>query len=199
MKKNRHFILFFVLFVLGWQLLFSAKALAAIVVGNPNGTVTLTEVFDYQCEFCRRQAGIISQLFNENTNLKIRLIPIGVINPTSVVQATALYALAKQHQWVWQIHQAFFSHRWTTNTVYRFLAHLPQVNFTHLIRVMHQPWIAKQLTSGMQLLEHFKTGTPLILVNPTCRPHQVFVFRGLASKMQLARAIAWANQFGACR
>ena len=75
--------------------LFSQVTLAAIVAGNPQGAVTLTEVMDYQCGHCHRMQPLINWLMVHDKHLKIRLIPVAIINKNSLVEATSSYVMAK--------------------------------------------------------------------------------------------------------
>jgi protein-disulfide isomerase len=41
------------------------------VSGNPSGDVTVVEFFDYRCGFCKRVAGAVPQLQQEDTRVRI--------------------------------------------------------------------------------------------------------------------------------
>lgn len=43
------------------------------VIGNPKGSVTIVEFFDYQCSVCQRMAPVISDLVKNNPNLRVVL------------------------------------------------------------------------------------------------------------------------------
>lgn len=68
-------------------LLLSPMSLGAIIQGNPQGVVTLIEVYDYQCPHCRKMAPVVDELIEHNPSLKVRLMPAAVINKNSFWEA----------------------------------------------------------------------------------------------------------------
>jgi len=77
-------------------LFLSLPALAAIIAGNPKGTITLVEFFDYQCPHCHVMANVINRLIVNNPDLRViyRIVP--VINPNSKWQAQMVLAACNQ-------------------------------------------------------------------------------------------------------
>lgn len=67
---------------------------AAIVIGNPSGDVTLTFIYDYQCMYCHRTFHALLQLMDEKPDIKIRLVPIPLLNSMSYREAKLAIALA---------------------------------------------------------------------------------------------------------
>ena len=61
-------------FVVG--LLCANTALSAIVVGNTHGSITLVEVYDYQCRVCHQEYPVIQQLIRENRDLNGHSAPM---------------------------------------------------------------------------------------------------------------------------
>jgi protein-disulfide isomerase len=66
-------------------LLFSSKH--QVVLGNPNGDVTLVEFFDYNCTYCRRAHADMKQLLAEDKNLRVVLKEFPVLGQGSVEAA----------------------------------------------------------------------------------------------------------------
>ena len=66
-----------------------------VVVGNPDGDVTLVEFFDYNCGFCRRALSEVDRLLEEDKNLKLVLKEFPVLGPGSVAAARVSIAAAK--------------------------------------------------------------------------------------------------------
>jgi protein-disulfide isomerase len=67
------------------QLLFSSAR--QVVLGNPNGTDTLVEFFDYNCGYCKRAHADMKRLIQEDKNLKVVLKEFPVLGPGSVEAA----------------------------------------------------------------------------------------------------------------
>ncbi len=71
-----------------------------VVLGNPDGDVTLVEFFDYNCGFCKRAHKDMVDLLSEDKNLRIVLKEFPVLGKGSVEaaqMAIAFNALAPEH------------------------------------------------------------------------------------------------------
>lgn len=70
-----------------------------IVLGNPQGKVTLVEFFDYNCGYCRRSLPDIMALIKQDNNLRLVLKDFPILGEDSLkahVVARAFYALEPQ-------------------------------------------------------------------------------------------------------
>ncbi len=76
------------------------------VIGNPNGTITIYEFFDYNCGHCKNQNKIINDLININKNIKVILKHFPIF-PVSRIPARANIAAKKQEK-TFEIHKSFF-------------------------------------------------------------------------------------------
>lgn len=63
------------------DLLFNSKH--QVVLGNPDGDVTLVEFFDYNCGYCKRAHADMTRLLDEDKNLRIVLKEFPVLGPGS--------------------------------------------------------------------------------------------------------------------
>jgi protein-disulfide isomerase len=54
------------------------------VIGNPKGTVTLVEFFDYNCGYCKRALDDLDRLMKENKDLRVILRDFPILSPNSV-------------------------------------------------------------------------------------------------------------------
>lgn len=66
------------------------------VSGNPEGDVTVVEFFDYRCGYCKRVAGAVTQLQQEDPNVRIVYKDYPILGEASVLAARA--ALASKAQ-----------------------------------------------------------------------------------------------------
>jgi protein-disulfide isomerase len=64
-----------------------------VVLGNPEGDVTLVEFFDYNCGFCKRAYGDMKQLMEDDPNLRIVLKEFPVLGEGSVAAAQIAVAV----------------------------------------------------------------------------------------------------------
>src|SRR6201998_2597611 len=67
-----------------------------VVLGNPQGNVTMVEFFDYNCAFCKRAMADMLDLLKTDTDLKFVLKEFPVLGPGSV-EAAPVGAVARMH------------------------------------------------------------------------------------------------------
>lgn len=81
------------------------------VLGNPDGDVTLVELFDYNCTYCRISMPEIAALLAEDKQLRVVLKEFPILSPGSVQAARVGVLVAKQGADYWAFHEALFSGR----------------------------------------------------------------------------------------
>lgn len=89
-----------ILFVALVSSLLSFSALAFDVTGNPNGSITITKYFDYECPHCRHLEPTVKQIIAENPDVKVisRVVPL--LGKDSWYVARAVTASKKDGKWV---------------------------------------------------------------------------------------------------
>lgn len=75
------------------------------VLGNPQGDVTLSEFFDYNCTFCRKNMKDVQRLINEDGQLRVVFREWPVFGEGSMFAAKASLATLKQAKY-WPFHTA---------------------------------------------------------------------------------------------
>lgn len=84
-----------------------------IVVGNPQGDVTLVEFFDYNCGYCKRAAADLREMIKADPKLRVVLRDFPVLGPESV--EASLVAIAAKNQIkgdkYWDFHQKLLDGR----------------------------------------------------------------------------------------
>lgn len=85
----------------------------AVVVGNPQGDVTLVEFFDYNCGYCKRAMNDLRDMIKADPKLRVVLRDFPVLGPESV--EASLVALAAKNQIkpekYWEFHQKLLDQR----------------------------------------------------------------------------------------
>lgn len=76
------------------ELLFNSKH--HVVLGNPQGDVTLVEFFDYNCGYCKRALGDMLELLKNDPKLKVVLKEFPVLGEGSVQAAQVAVAVRMQ-------------------------------------------------------------------------------------------------------
>ena len=82
-----------------------------IVVGNPDGDVTLVEFFDYNCGYCRQAVPDMAALLAEDPNLRIILKEFPILSNESIDAARVGVLVSKTEADYWTFHQTLFSGR----------------------------------------------------------------------------------------
>lgn len=82
----------------------------APVLGNPDGDITLTEFFDYNCPFCRKMVDPLHRLILEDKNLRVVFREWPVFGEDSDFAARASLASLQQGGY-WRMHKALFATR----------------------------------------------------------------------------------------
>lgn len=77
------------------------------VIGNPKGSVTLVEFFDYNCGYCKRALDDLDRLMKDNKDLRVILRDFPILSPNSV--QASIIAVAAHEQFpgekFWEFHR----------------------------------------------------------------------------------------------
>lgn len=82
-----------------------------VVVGNPDGDVTLVEFFDYNCGYCRTALPDMAALLAEDPNLKVVLKEFPILSNESIDAARVAVLVGQTDVDYWQFHETLFSSR----------------------------------------------------------------------------------------
>jgi protein-disulfide isomerase len=66
------------------------------VIGNPDGSLVMVEFFDYNCGYCKRSLDDVMTLLEKNPELKVVMIELPILHPTSEIGARAALAAREQ-------------------------------------------------------------------------------------------------------
>ncbi len=84
-----------------------------VVLGNPDGDITLVEMFDYNCHFCRNAVPEMATLLAEDANLKVVLKEFPILGQESVDAARIAVLVSEADVDYWAFHQKLFTSRGT--------------------------------------------------------------------------------------
>jgi len=82
----------------------------APTIGNVNGDITVYEFFDYRCPYCRRVAGDVMRLVDEDPGIRVVFKEFPILGEDSVTAAKAALAAHKQGKYV-AMHELLMGHR----------------------------------------------------------------------------------------
>ena len=146
--------------------LFSSKYQAT--VGNPKGTATLVEFFDYNCHFCKGALPDVTKLMKDDPNLKIVLKDFPVLGPGSVEAAKVASAARNQlpGDKFWAFHTKLLaSHGPVGKAEALAVAKELGLDMDKLTRDMESPEVKAGLQEAMQLADALQiNGTPTFVV-----------------------------------
>ncbi len=87
----------------------------SIVVGNPQGDVTLVEMFDYNCTYCRSALPDLAALIAEDPNLRVVLKEFPILSAESVDAARVAVLVGESDADYWTFHETLFTSRGQVN------------------------------------------------------------------------------------
>lgn len=82
-----------------------------VVLGNPEGDVTLVEMIDYNCGYCRSAMPDLAQLLEEDANLRVILKEFPILSDDSIDAARVGVVVARRGGDYWAFHEALFTAR----------------------------------------------------------------------------------------
>jgi protein-disulfide isomerase len=82
-----------------------------VVLGNPEGDVTLVEMFDYNCGYCRQALPDLATLLAEDPNLRVILKEFPILSEESSDAARVGVLVSQTDADYWEFHQQLFSGR----------------------------------------------------------------------------------------
>lgn len=133
----------------------------APVLGNPDGNITLTEFFDYNCPFCRKMVTPMHRLILEDPQLRVVFREWPVFGPDSEDATRASLASLRQGRY-WQMHTAMFKTPGKANAdTARRAAVEVGLDIARLERDMLSPEVEQHITKSFMLSDHIGlVGTP---------------------------------------
>jgi protein-disulfide isomerase len=138
------------------------------VVGNPNGTVTVVEFFDYQCGHCINMAPVMSDAVKNNPNVRVIYKEFPIRGPVSDFAARAALAANMQGKYM-ELHDAIMAAKQPlTQEAIMAAAKSVGLNADKLQQDMNSKAVQDQIKANMQLGQQLKLlGTPAFFIGKT--------------------------------
>lgn len=131
------------------------------VLGNPQGDITLTEFFDYNCPSCRKMLGPIEQLIRADPGLRVVMWEWPMFGDDSENATRVALASMQQGKYL-PMHKALLAIKGKAdaNSAMR-AARANGLDIARLERDMTHENIEKHITTSFQLADHMGlVGTP---------------------------------------
>lgn len=134
------------------------------VGGNPNGSVTVVEFFDYGCPHCKRAVGTIDGIVANDKDVKIVYKELPILGPESFQAARAALASRLQGKYT-QFHTALMNSPTIDEAAFREIAKSLGMDANKLIADMEDPSVMAALEANQRLSMDLEIqGTPAFIV-----------------------------------
>ncbi|MEX2451454.1 MAG: DsbA family protein [Rhodospirillales bacterium] len=144
--------------------------------GNPKGTVTIVEFFDYQCGYCKRVLPSVLSLLESDKTIKYVFTEFPILGPASLLASQAALAVWKMDKSKYvPFHTALMSSRGGLNQdkIMR-LARETGIDSVSLQAHMQDPGIQKTLQKNIELAQALNiNGTPAFIIGDQIVPGAV--------------------------
>ena len=141
------------------------------VVGNPKGNVVMVEFMDYNCGWCKRSVGEVTQLLKTDKDIKVLFKEFPIFGPDSEYAAKAALAANRQGKY-WELHKALYAVEGHVNAaVVDDVATRLGVDLARMKKDMEDPVITKQIDNNHGLGQLLAlTGTPAFIIDQSISP-----------------------------
>lgn len=136
----------------------------AIVLGNPQGNITLTEFFDYNCPFCKKIVPAMQRLIGADPQLRVVFREWPVFGEGSDFAARAALAALDQGKY-WQVHTGLMAmkDRAAEPSVMRVVRRLG-LDEARLREAMYSDRVEDHIARSFMLADHMSLlGTPTLI------------------------------------
>jgi len=136
-----------------------------LVLGNPQGDVTIVEFFDYRCPYCKQAHTALTALLREDRKVRLVLKELPILGPESVVASRAALASRTQGKYP-AFSEALLKVRGNLDeaAVMRAAAE-SGLDVARLKKDMESPEVAAVLDRNLKLARELRvTGTPAFVI-----------------------------------
>ena len=160
-----------------------------VVLGNPQGDVTLVEMFDYNCGYCRQAVPDLATLIAEDPDLRVILKEFPILSQGSLEAARVAVLVADDEALdYWEFHRRLFSNRGQIGTEAALdVAEQIGGNRMELMVNMNGRLAGDAIEASYQLAQALNiTGTPTYIIGDELIPGAIGldVLRGKIANMR---------------
>jgi protein-disulfide isomerase len=160
-----------------------------LVAGNPDGSVTMAEFFDYNCGYCKRAMSDVLALIESDDDLRVVFKEWPILGEGSRFAARAALASRRQGKY-WEFHLALMETRSVNETTTLEVAERIGLDVEQLKADMKRPEVAAVIERNMRLAAALGIqGTPAFFIDDQVIP-------GAVGHEALAQVIAQVRNEG---
>ena len=148
------------------------------ILGNPEGTISIVEFFDYQCGYCKKMLRVLLKATKDNPDLRVILKEYPILGPVSFTAAQASLASLKQDKYK-DFHQSLMlmNGRISERAIFK-VAKEVGLNIEKLKADMTDPEIFSIINSTRELGQKLAIrGTPALVINNEIIPGAISLNR----------------------
>ena len=151
------------------------EAEGQVVLGNPDGDITLVELFDYNCGYCRQVLPDLAALLEEDKGIRLILKEFPILSQASIDAARIAILVAESDVDYWNFHQALFTARGQIDKAAAIKAATDLgLSAVALEMNMQAPRISAVLAESYRIADRLKiTGTPTFIIGDEIIPGAV--------------------------
>ncbi|SFC63779.1 DsbA family protein [Devosia psychrophila] len=137
-----------------------------VVLGNPDGDVTLVEFFDYNCGYCRNALPDLATLLAEDPNLRVVLKEFPILSNESIDAARVAVLVGESEVDYWTFHEALFTSRGQVDKSVALLAAADLgLSSVSLELDMNSEAVANKIQTSYEIAKALNiTGTPTYII-----------------------------------
>jgi protein-disulfide isomerase len=163
------------------------KPYPGMILGNPNGTVTLVEFTDFACTYCRRSVGDVEALIAEHPDLKVVIRELPIISSLSPDAAKMAMAAAEQGKYP-AFHKLMFAAGRVDARSIDAAARAAGIDLERAKRVIAHPESDAEIARNMAMARDLGfNGTPSWVIGDQ-------ILQGAVGREELSKAIAAAKK-----
>ena len=137
-----------------------------VVLGNPEGDVTLVELFDYNCGYCRSALPDLATLLAEDPNLRVVLKEFPILSNESMDAARVAVLVGQADVDYWRFHETLFTSRGQVDKTAALAAAADLgLSPVSLELQMNEEAVAKTIKTSYDIAQALNiTGTPTYII-----------------------------------
>lgn len=138
------------------------------LAGNPRGSITIVEFFDYQCSYCKVMVPILNRIIRDNPDVRVVYKELPLKGYSSEYASAAALAAHKQGKYLPFSHALLATRNTMSPATIEAIAKRTGINTEQLRKDMRDSSIVKQLRSNRALAEALQlNGTPAFFIGRT--------------------------------
>ncbi len=167
-----------------------------VVVGNPDGNVTMVEFFDYNCGYCKRSVADLLRLTEEDKNLRVVMKEFPILSEGSMIASRAALASRKQGKY-WEFHLAMMAASGAIDSEAKIMSIASETGLDvaklKADMTIHAGAIEKSINANRALAQSIGiNGTPAFVIDGTLVP-------GALPYEQLEASVKMVRENGGCQ